>query len=81
MLDKETGTNLIQWPVEEIDSLRKSSKKFDKLEVGPGSVLQLEVDKATQVCFSFNFQYVCFNYKFLEKKLTSGIVATAGYYG
>lgn len=54
VFDKKTGTNILQWPVAEIKSLRKSSKKFDKLEVGPGSVVTLEVEKATQVCFLFS---------------------------
>ena len=51
VLDQKTGTNLLQWPVEEIKSLRKGCKKFDKVEVGPGSVVPLEVGKATQVCY------------------------------
>ncbi|XP_034673696.1 acid beta-fructofuranosidase [Vitis riparia] len=56
VFDKKTGTNILQWPVAEIKSLRKSSKKFDKLEVGPGSVVTLEVEKATQMDITAEFE-------------------------
>ncbi|PON92959.1 Glycoside hydrolase [Trema orientale] len=49
LLDKKTGTNLLQWPVEEIESLRLSSEEFKNVEVKPGSVVPLDVGTATQV--------------------------------
>ncbi|MCL7022469.1 hypothetical protein MKW94_021360, partial [Papaver nudicaule] len=46
--DKKTKTNLIQWPVEEVEDLRLSSKKFEDVKVESGSVVHLDVDTATQ---------------------------------
>ncbi|KAE8056253.1 hypothetical protein FH972_013041 [Carpinus fangiana] len=56
LLDKKTGTNLLQWPVEEVDSLRLSSKEFDKVEVRPGSVVPLDVETATQLDIVAEFE-------------------------
>lgn len=50
VFDKETGTNILQWPVEEVESLRSVSYDFDKLKLGPGPVLPLNIGSATQVC-------------------------------
>ena len=56
MYDKKTGTNLLQWPVEEVEKLRLNGKSFDGVEVKPGSVIPLDVGSAAQVssstCFS-----------------------------
>lgn len=49
LFDKKTGTNLLQWPVEEVEKLRVNSKDFDNVEVKPGSIVQLDVGSATQV--------------------------------
>lgn len=48
-LDTKTGSNLLQWPVEEVDSLRLTSKEFEKIELKPGSVMPFDVGSATQV--------------------------------
>lgn len=50
MLDPKTGSNLLQWPVEEVESLRLEGKEFNKVEVKPRSVVPLELDGATLVC-------------------------------
>lgn len=50
MFDKKTGTNLLQWPVEEVESLRLSSVEFEEVVVTPGSVVPLDIGPATQVC-------------------------------
>lgn len=49
VLDTKTGSNLLQWPVEEVESLRLSSKEFDGIEVKTGTVVPLDVGTATQV--------------------------------
>lgn len=49
VLDKKTGTNLLQWPVEEIKTLRRGYPTNDNRKVGPGSVISIKVSKATQV--------------------------------
>lgn len=55
VLDTDTGKNLIQWPVDEIKSLRLSSKKFD-IEVGPGSVVPVDVGTAAQLDIEAEFE-------------------------
>ncbi|XP_027361084.1 acid beta-fructofuranosidase isoform X2 [Abrus precatorius] len=49
MLDKKTGSNLLQWPVEEVESLRLRSDEFEHLKTKPGSVVPLDVGTATQL--------------------------------
>ncbi|XLT84416.1 hypothetical protein S245_006498 [Arachis hypogaea] len=48
LYDKKTGTNLLQWPVEEIENLRLSSDEFKELLVKPGTVVPLHIGPATQ---------------------------------
>lgn len=50
MFDNKTGTNLIQWPVEEIESLRLNSSDFSDVLVEAGTVVELDIGTATQVC-------------------------------
>lgn len=49
MFDKKTGTHLLQWPVEEIDSLRLKGKEFNQVRIQAGSVVPLDIDSATQL--------------------------------
>lgn len=49
-LDRKTGSNLLQWPVAEIESLRLRSDEFKKLKAKPGSVVSVDIETATQVC-------------------------------
>ncbi|KAL1816339.1 hypothetical protein DCAR_0520725 [Daucus carota subsp. sativus] len=56
VFDKETGTNILQWPVEEVESLRSVSYDFDKLKLGPGSVLPLNIGSATQLDIVATFE-------------------------
>jgi hypothetical protein len=50
VLDKKTGSNLIQWPVKEVERLRVKRYKFHNEKVMPGSVVSLDIGTATQVC-------------------------------
>ncbi|GMY30075.1 acid beta-fructofuranosidase [Fagus crenata] len=64
LLDTKTGSNLLQWPVEEVDSLRLTSKEFDKVEVKAGSVLDIvaefEIDKeALERTAQSNVEFSC----------------------
>jgi beta-fructofuranosidase len=52
-LDKKTGSNLLQWPVAEVESLRLKSDEFKNLKVKPGAVVSLDIETATQVCIHF----------------------------
>ena len=49
LLDTKTGSNLLQWPVVEVENLRMSGKSFDGLALDRGSIVPLDVGKATQV--------------------------------
>ncbi|XP_072956762.1 beta-fructofuranosidase 1-like isoform X1 [Typha angustifolia] len=54
--DQKTGTNLLQWPVEEVESLRLSSKHFSSINLRPGSVEPLELKEATQLDIIAEFE-------------------------
>ncbi|XP_022969869.1 acid beta-fructofuranosidase [Cucurbita maxima] len=56
LFDNKTGTNLLQWPVEEVESLRQESHVFNNLVVKAGSVLPLDVGIATQLDISAEFK-------------------------
>ncbi|OAY59981.1 acid beta-fructofuranosidase [Manihot esculenta] len=67
-LDTKTGSNLLQWPVEEVESLRLRSNEFNKVEVKPGSVVPLDLDAATQLDIVAEFEL---DKKALEKTAES----------
>lgn len=50
MFDKKTGSNILQWPVTEMEDLRSEVVEFNSVKLGPGSIAPLEVDTASQVC-------------------------------
>nr|DAD47848.1 TPA_asm: hypothetical protein HUJ06_017785 [Nelumbo nucifera] len=56
LFDQKTGSNLVQWPVEEVESLRLTSTEFDKVVVGAGSVVPLDVGTATQLDITAEFE-------------------------
>lgn len=49
VFDKKTGNNILQWPVEEVESLRSEGNEFRKVELEPGSLVPLKISSATQV--------------------------------
>lgn len=49
LFDTKTKDNLLQWPVEEVEKLRMSGKNIDAITIDAGSVLPLDLTKATQV--------------------------------
>ncbi|KAF8379263.1 hypothetical protein HHK36_028696 [Tetracentron sinense] len=72
VFDKKTGSNILQWPVEEVDTLRLSSKDFDKIEVRAGSIVPLDVGTATQLDITAEFE--------VDKEALEGIIeAEVGY--
>ncbi|WCJ36490.1 Acid beta-fructofuranosidase [Euphorbia peplus] len=56
LYDNKTGTNVIQWPVEEIESLRLNSSDFDEIVIPPGSVVPLDIGSATQLDIFAEFE-------------------------
>nr|AAM52062.1 vacuolar acid invertase PsI-1 [Pisum sativum] len=55
-LDKKTGSNLLQWPVAEVESLRLKSDEFKNLKVKPGAVVSLDIETATQLDIDAEFE-------------------------
>ncbi|KAK1261917.1 Beta-fructofuranosidase, soluble isoenzyme I [Acorus gramineus] len=53
--DQKTKTNLLQWPVEEVETLRTDAKDFSDVKVHPGSVVPLDVGTATQLDIEAEF--------------------------
>ncbi|KAG2573602.1 beta-fructofuranosidase 1-like [Panicum virgatum] len=49
LLDTKTGSNLLQWPVVEVENLRMSGKSFAGVALDRGSIVPLDVGKATQL--------------------------------
>nr|AFV59228.1 vacuolar invertase CvINV [Elsholtzia haichowensis] len=49
VFDKETGSNILQWPVEEVESLRSESVEFNDVKLAPGSIVPLSVDSPSQL--------------------------------
>ncbi|KAI4327096.1 hypothetical protein L6164_019596 [Bauhinia variegata] len=56
VLDKKTGSNLLQWPVEEVESLRLRRDQFKNLKAKPGSVVPLDIGTATQLDIIAEFE-------------------------
>ncbi|KAB1210851.1 Beta-fructofuranosidase, soluble isoenzyme I [Morella rubra] len=56
LFDNKTGTNILQWPVEEIESLRLNSTDFDSVLVEPGTVVKLDIGTATQLDIYAEFE-------------------------
>ncbi|CAK8564776.1 unnamed protein product [Lathyrus sativus] len=49
LFDKKTISNLVLWPIEEIESLRISSDEYEGVVITPGSVVPLNITQATQL--------------------------------
>ncbi|PPS17539.1 hypothetical protein GOBAR_AA03043 [Gossypium barbadense] len=56
LFDNKTGTNLLQWPVEEIESLRLNDTEFEKVAVKAGSVVPLDVGPGSQLDIIAEFE-------------------------
>uniref|UniRef100_A0A2N9HZ43 Beta-fructofuranosidase n=1 Tax=Fagus sylvatica TaxID=28930 RepID=A0A2N9HZ43_FAGSY len=56
LFDNKTGTNVVQWPVEEVETLRLNSTEFDSVLVEPGSVVELNIGTATQLDIFAEFE-------------------------
>lgn len=47
LFDQKTGSNLLQWPVYEVETLRLAGKEFGSLQLAAGSVIPLDVGSTT----------------------------------
>ncbi|KAI3705686.1 hypothetical protein L1987_75927 [Smallanthus sonchifolius] len=57
VLDTKTQSNLLQWPVEETNTLRsKEHQEFNDVELQPGSLVPLDIGTATQLDISASFK-------------------------
>uniref|UniRef100_A0ACD5XX75 Uncharacterized protein n=1 Tax=Avena sativa TaxID=4498 RepID=A0ACD5XX75_AVESA len=55
-LDKKTRTNLIQWPVEELDTLRQNATDLAGITVDAGSVVRLPLHQGAQLDIVASFR-------------------------
>ncbi|KAK7252667.1 hypothetical protein RIF29_36779 [Crotalaria pallida] len=55
-LDKKTGSNLIQWPIEEVEKLRLRCNEFKDLNALPGSLVPLDTATNTQLDIEAEFE-------------------------
>uniref|UniRef100_M8CKD2 Uncharacterized protein n=1 Tax=Aegilops tauschii TaxID=37682 RepID=M8CKD2_AEGTA len=55
-LDEKTRTNLIQWPVEELDTLRINTTDLSGITVGAGSVVSLPLHQTSQLDIEASFR-------------------------
>lgn len=53
--DAKTGSNILQWPVEEVESLRTVNIDVDDVILQPGSVVNLNITSAAQLDISAEF--------------------------
>ncbi|WVZ00579.1 hypothetical protein V8G54_026648 [Vigna mungo] len=67
LFDNKTGTNLLLWPVEEVESLRLSSDEFEGVVVKPGSVVPLNISLATQLDIFAEFEIERLNYESIDE--------------
>jgi sucrose:sucrose fructosyltransferase len=56
VLDTKTRSNLLQWPVEEVETLRKNSTDLSGITIDHGSVFPLNLHRATQLDIVAEFQ-------------------------
>ncbi|KAK3041077.1 hypothetical protein RJ639_026874 [Escallonia herrerae] len=56
LFDKKTGSNILQWPIEEVEKLRLNSDQFNQLEVRAGSVVSLDVSSGSQLDIMAEFE-------------------------
>uniref|UniRef100_A0A0A9GIG6 Glycosyl hydrolase family 32 C-terminal domain-containing protein n=1 Tax=Arundo donax TaxID=35708 RepID=A0A0A9GIG6_ARUDO len=56
LFDTKTGSNLLQWPVEEIETLRTNSTDLSGITIDYGSVFPLNLHRATQLDILAEFE-------------------------
>ncbi|GJY59029.1 beta-fructofuranosidase, soluble isoenzyme I-like protein [Tanacetum coccineum] len=49
VFDKKTGTNILQWPVKEVEKLRSNVNVYENTLLEPGSLVPLDAGLATQL--------------------------------
>ncbi|KAI3505203.1 hypothetical protein L1887_27170 [Cichorium endivia] len=64
-LDPKTGSNLIQWPIEEFDKIRSNLKEFNNVKLEPGSLVPLSVGPTSQLDIMVEIE--------LDKKIANGL--------
>ncbi|XP_063944492.1 acid beta-fructofuranosidase isoform X2 [Daucus carota subsp. sativus] len=56
LFDPKTGSNLLQWPVEEVNKLRLNKTVFENVEINTGAVLPLEIGSGSQLDITAEFE-------------------------
>ncbi|KAF9600830.1 hypothetical protein IFM89_013065 [Coptis chinensis] len=72
LFDDKTKTNVLQWPVKEVESLRLNKKEFNSVKLEAGSIVLLNVGKASQLDITAEFE--------VDNKALEGVMeADVGY--
>ncbi|KAK8948069.1 Acid beta-fructofuranosidase [Platanthera guangdongensis] len=56
LLDSKTGSNLLTWPVDEVNFLRTRSYQFSSVSLSPGSIVPLNIPVMAQIDIEAEFQ-------------------------
>ncbi|XP_051143562.1 beta-fructofuranosidase, soluble isoenzyme I-like [Andrographis paniculata] len=56
VFDQKTGRNILQWPVEEVESLRSESFEFKDVRLGPGSITPVTIETMSQLDIEATFE-------------------------
>lgn len=56
LFDTKTRSNLLQWPVEEVETLRKNATDLSGITIDYGSVFPLNLHRATQLDIIAEFE-------------------------
>lgn len=56
LYDNKTGMNVLQQPVEEIESLRLNNTEFEDILVEAGTIVQMDIGMATQLDITAEFE-------------------------
>ncbi|KAM3297123.1 hypothetical protein ACQJBY_039146 [Aegilops geniculata] len=56
VLDTKTGSNLLQWPVQEVETLRTNSTDLGRVTIDHGSVFPLSLHRTTQLDIEASFR-------------------------
>ncbi|KAF5175394.1 Acid beta-fructofuranosidase, partial [Thalictrum thalictroides] len=56
VFDNKTKSNLLLWPVKEVESLRSNGKEFNKVKLTAGSIVPLDVGKTAQLDITADFE-------------------------
>lgn len=57
LFDVKTRSNLLQWPVDEVEQLRMNSTTYTNITIDTASYFRLSASRAAQVCTTYNLLF------------------------